>query len=437
MKGHEKNFVPPISGIHLAALTPDRHEVKVCHQQVERVDIETDADLVALSFFTGFAVEAFRLAGEFRRRGKIVIAGGPHVSFSPGESLEHFDSIVTGEAESAWAGILNDFENGKLKRQYNGTPGNLKELPAPRYDLLPERYFIKKVVQATRGCPYHCSFCTVPLINPGFRKRPVDDVIRDITYDSFDHWWQRKIVWFWDDNLTIDRNYIKELLLRMVPLKKWWLTQASIDIARDDELLRLMRRSGCIGIFLGLETFGEGSIIDANKKQNRVSEYRIAVRKLHKYGISVMAGLISGFDHDTGHSIINMGRELMKIGVDVPFLSILTPFPGTKIYSRLKDESRLIGERGWNHYNGYNVAFKPAEMSPDELLEAHRKLWKISFSLKSSINRILRSLFYLRAGSFLLTLFMNGFYGWKGLRRNFPIDMTTKMQSEHLPKSST
>jgi radical SAM superfamily enzyme YgiQ (UPF0313 family) len=437
MKGHEKNFVPPISGIHLAALTPDRHEVKVCHQQVERVDIETDADLVALSFFTGFAVEAFRLSGEFRRRGKIVIAGGPHVSFSPGESLEHFDSIVTGEAESAWAGILNDFENGKLKRQYNGTPGNLKELPAPRYDLLPERYFIKKVVQATRGCPYHCSFCTVPLINPGFRKRPVDDVIRDITYDNFDHWWQRKIVWFWDDNLTIDRNYIKELLLRMVPLKKWWLTQASIDIARDDELLRLMRRSGCIGIFLGLETFGEGSIIDANKKQNMVSEYRIAVRKLHKYGISVMAGLISGFDHDTGHSIINMARELMKIGVDVPFLSILTPFPGTKIYSQFKDESRLLSERGWNHYNGYNVAFKPAKMSPDELLEAHRKLWKISFSLENSLIRTLRSLFYLRTGSFLLTLFMNGFYGWKGLTGNFPVDMGTKMLSEPFRKSST
>jgi radical SAM superfamily enzyme YgiQ (UPF0313 family) len=425
-KGHEKNFVPPITGIHIAALTPQKHEVRVFHQQVDHIDPDSDADLTAISFFSGFAEEAFRLSWEFRKRGKTVIAGGPHVSFCPEESLKYFDSIVIGEVENVWNRVLEDFENGHMEKVYYGIPGNLQKLPTPRYDLLSGKFFIKKVVQATRGCPYSCSFCSVPLVNPGFRKRPVEDVIGDIVFDNFDRWWQRKVVWFWDDNLTIDKNYIKELLRRMVPLKKWWLTQASVDVTKDDELLALMKSSGCIGIFLGLETFGEGSIIDANKKQNRVSEYKNAIKKLHDHGISVMAGLISGFDHDTFESITNMAGDLMRIGVDVPFLSILTPFPGTKIYSQFRDEDRILSERGWNYYNGYNVAFKPAGMSADSLLEAHRKLWKTSFSLKNSLKRILRSLFYLRTGSFLLTLFMNGFYGLKMFRKNYPVNMNKK-----------
>jgi radical SAM superfamily enzyme YgiQ (UPF0313 family) len=131
----------------------------------------------------------------------------------------------------------------------------MRGLPTPRYDLLPKRFFVTRVVQATRGCPFTCSFCTVPTLNPGFRMRPVDEVLRDVRFDNFALWWQRKVVWFWDDNLTIRREYIRELLTRMVPLKRWWLTQASMDIAKDAPLLDLMRESGCIGIFFGIESF--------------------------------------------------------------------------------------------------------------------------------------------------------------------------------------
>ncbi|MGD8948202.1 MAG: radical SAM protein [Desulfobacterales bacterium] len=167
-------------------------------------------------------------------------------------------------------------------------------------------------MQATRGCPYSCAFCTVPVMNPGLRKRPIEDVVRDMSYDAFGHWWQRKVVWFWDDNLTIDRQYSKALLTAMKPLQKWWLTQASVDIAQDDELLTLMKDSGCIGIFLGLETFGEHSLRDAKKKQNSVTRYKQAVKALHAQGIAVMAGFISGFDHDTYDSIVKISHNLMK-----------------------------------------------------------------------------------------------------------------------------
>ncbi len=423
--GHEKDFVPPITGIHLAAITPAKHQVRVIHQQVEAIDFETDADLIAISFFSGFAEAAYFLAEEFRKCSKIVVGGGPHITYNEEESLQYFDAIVTGEAEDVWPVLLEDTEKGALKNIYRGTPCDMQDLPTPRYDLLPNKFFIKKVLQATRGCPFSCSFCTVPSLNPGFRLRPVKDVVRDAAYDDFPYWWQRKIVWFWDDNLTIRRPYIKALLQEMIPLKKWWLTQASMDIAKDPELLDLMKKSGCIGVFLGIESFGEESLKDANKRQNKIKNYKTAVKAIRKRGIAVMAGFIAGFDHDDYAGIVAMADRLMEINIDVPFLSIMTPFKGTSLHEQLKAEGRILPGRGWNHYNGYNVAFQPKNLTPEELLEAHRELWKRSFSLKFSLIRMMRSL-SLRRGAFLMVLFMNVFYCLKRLRGNYPVDMSKK-----------
>lgn len=430
--GHEKDFVPPITGIHLAALTPAKHQVRVIHQQVEAIDYNTDADLIAISFFSGFANAAFQLANAFRQRNKMVIGGGPHVTYNEEESLQYFDAIATGEVENVWELILEDAEKGALKDIYRGTPCDMKNLPTPRYDLLPNKFFIKKVLQATRGCPFTCSFCTVPSLNPGFRLRPIEDVVRDAAYDDFPYWWQRKVVWFWDDNLTIRRPYIKALLKEMIPLKKWWLTQASMDIAKDAELLDLMKASGCIGVFLGIESFGQESLKDANKRQNKIEHYKTAVSEIRKRGIAVMSGFIAGFDHDDYTSIVNMADELMKIGIDVPFLSIMTPFKGTSLYEQLKEEDRMLEDRGWNFYNGYNVAFQPKNLTPTTLLQAHRDLWKRSFSFKNSVIRIIRGL-RLRRGAFLLTFFMNSFYCLKKLCGNYPIDMSKRAVEKVLP----
>lgn len=425
-QGHEANFVPPVTGIHLAAITPPQHKVRVIHQQVEPVNLETDADLIALSFFTGFADEAYRLATAFRARGKQVVAGGPHVTFACEEALAYVDAVVTGEAESVWENVIEDAKNGRLQPTYHGIAQPLTAIPTPRYDLLPTSFFIPRVIQATRGCPYSCSFCTVPTLNPGFRMRPIKAVLRDIAYDDFPHWWQRKVVWFWDDNLTIKRPYIKALLTAMIPLKRWWLTQASIDIVKDDELLDLMAESGCIGVFLGIETFGSDSLRAANKRQNKVSLYKEATAALHKRGICVMAGFIAGFDGDTPETIVDMAHNLYQIGVDVPFLSVLTPYKGTPLHQQLADEERLLS-RSWSFFNGYNVAFQPKNMDADTLLAAHRELWRTAFSPAYVAKRMTRAVGYLRPGALLMTSFMNSFYGWKRLRGNEPVDIGTQL----------
>lgn len=421
-KGHEIDFVPPITGIHLAAITPSEYEVRVIHQQVDPIPYNTDADLIALSFFSGFAPEAYRLASIFQKRGKCVIAGGPHVTFWPEEALRYCDSVVIGEAETVWAKLLADAERGELKPEYFGQPVSLNDLPTPRYDLLSSRFIVRRVVQATRGCPFSCSFCSVPSVNPGFRTRSVDNVLQDIAYNEFPHWLQRKVVWFWDDNLTAKRGFIKDLLREMVPLKRWWLTQASMDIVKDRELLNLMQASGCIGVFLGIESFGSQALESANKRQNSVNEYKQSIRILHDHGIAVMAGFIAGFTGDTPDNIKQMADHLNEVGVDVPFISVLTPYKGTPLYEDLLREKRILNECGWEFFNGYNVAYYPDGMSPNELLQAHRALWRTAFSPSHIMKRMSRLVPPLRLGAYLMSMAMNGFYGYKALRRNIPLD---------------
>lgn len=419
-RGHLVDFVPPVTGIHLAALTQG-HDVEVFHQQVRRVPVDDVPDLVAVSFFSGFARLAYELADRYRALHVPVVAGGPHVSFWIDEALEHFDSVVVGEAETVWRNVLADAKSRKLERVYRGEPAPLIELPTPRYDLLEKSFVVRRVLQTTRGCPFSCSFCTVPALNPGFRVRPLEDVIRDISTTRFTIPWQDKVVWFWDDNLLVKRAWAKDLLRELSGLNKWWLTQASIDIVKDRELLDLMEQSGCIGIFLGIESLDDADLRSVNKRQNKTAEYRDAIERLHDRGICVMAGFISGFDEQTPDVIVSTADRLNAIGVDVPFLSILTPFRGTPLYNEHLSTGRILLDRDWPHYNGYNVAFRPARMSPDELLSAHRKLWKRAYGTGAVSERLAAAARRLNRGGMMLSTAMNCFYGLKRLTGNLPV----------------
>ncbi len=436
-RGHEWHFVPPITGIHLAALTGHDHELEVVHEQVRPAPLDDWPDLVAISFFSGFAERAYALADAYRRQNIPVVLGGPHVSYWVDEALLHADAIVVGEAESVWAEVLRDFEaqrrshSSPRTRVYRGTPQPLQGLPTPRYDLLESRFLVPRVFQETLGCPFSCSFCSVPDLNPGFRVRPVGEVMRDIAGTRFERSWQDRVVWFWDDNLLVQRRWAKELLGALSGCGKWWLTQASIDIVRDRELCRLLERSGCIGIFLGIESLDAEALRSVDKRQNRVAQYRDAVARLHDHGICVMAGFISGFDNQAYGDVVRVAAALDELEFDVPFLSILTPFRGTPLYTELLRTGRILKDRGWSHYNGYNVAFQPERMSVEELLQAHRELWQRAFSPGAALGRVARGARQLRPGALLLSAAMNGFYGLKRLTGNLPADAAPGLAIEH------
>lgn len=216
------------------------------------------------------------------------------------------------------------------------------------------------------------------------------------------------------------RRWAKELLTALTGLDRWWLTQASIDIVKDRELMAQMERSGCIGIFVGIESFDVEALASVDKRQNRVAQYRDAVRALHDRGICVMAGFISGFDNQTASSIPRVADQLQALEIDVPFLSILTPFRGTPLFDEQLAAGRILLDRGWDHYNGYNVAFEPRRMSPAELLAAHRRLWHRAFSPARVVERLARGMRQLRPGALTLSATMNGFYGLKQLSGNEP-----------------
>lgn len=184
-----------------------------------------------------------------------------------------------------------------------------------------------------------------------------------------------------------------------------------------------MEASGCIGVFLGVESMDAGSLRDANKRQNRVADYGRAIERLHARGICVMAGFVAGFDHDTPETIVAMADALQDMGVDVPFLSVLTPFRGTPLHASLQAEGRLLydeAEAPWPVYNGYNVAFQPARMSPGALHDAHRGLWRRAFSPRRALARAARPL---RPGAWTMSAVMNGFYAWKQATGNLPADL--------------
>lgn len=436
-RGHLWDMVPPVTGMHLAALTPASWDIDLVHEQVRPAPVSNDVDLVAISFFSGFADRAYQVADAYRRLGVKVVLGGPHVTYWPEEALQHADAVVTGEAESVWEKVLEDAARGQLQSLYRGSAASLDGLPSPRFDLLEPRFVVRRVVQATRGCPFSCSFCSVPDLNPGFRVRPVEDVLADIHQPLHARrpspvplaQLQDKLIWFWDDNLLVKRPWAKKLLRALIPERRWWLTQASIDIVRDDELMNLMQRSGCIGIFLGIESFSKASLRQASKRQNQVARYRDAVQRLHDRGICVMAGFIAGFDDQTSSDVVTMADHINELGFDVPFLSVLTPFRGTPLYDEFLRGNRIRRSAGWNSYNGYNVAFEPELMRPNELRDAHRALWRQAFSPSYVAQRLSRGTRQLRPGALLLSSAMNGFYGLKRLTRNTPADA----QPAHFP----
>jgi len=322
----------------LAAWTPKHWEVSHTDEIVQRVDFNKRVDLVGITANTPAAPHAYALAREFRRRGVAVVIGGPHATLLPKEVAQHADAVVVGEAELGWPELLADFERGELKRTYRSCAlPDLKQMPAPRWDLIKGRTYGKGVTIASRGCPFACDYCTIPqMYQRKMRYRPVGEVVDEIRRMP-----GRALI-FWDDNIGANRAYAKELFAAIAPLKRWWTSQCTADVALDDEFLSLAARSGCKALFLGLETISQASLNVANKRHNRAVEYSEVIRRFHAHGIAVQAGAVFGFDHDD-RSIFRTTVEFYRsVGLDSATLSVLIPFPNTPLFKRFEAEGRIL-----------------------------------------------------------------------------------------------
>ena len=368
----------------LAALTPPEIEVKITDENVEPIDFEEDVDLVGVTGMVMHAPRAYQIAQRFRQRGIPVVMGGPHASSLPLEAKEYTDAVVIGEAESVWQGLIEDFKEGRLKPFYKADAYcSMKGLPPPRRDLLrQEAYMTVNCVQTTRGCPHQCDFCHVThFFGKTYRCRPVEDVIEEVKrLDG-------EFVVFIDDNIAGNRLYAKELFTRLKPLKKKWASQASMTLTRDPELLKLAAESGCVSLFVGVESLSSENLKEVNKAFNRVSQFEEAMKALHDHDIMILAGFIFGLDHDDEGVFERTLRFCEQNRIELPTFFILTPLPGTALFQRMESEGRLL-HKEWAQYNGATVVFKPRLMTEETLQRGFNWACKEGYSWNSIFKRV-------------------------------------------------
>ncbi len=377
IKQQKSVMFPQLALDLLAGLTPPGHDVSIIEEECEEIPLGADCDLVGLSCMTSNAPRAYRLAQEFKKRGKTVVLGGVHPTLLPDEALRYADSVVIGEAEGVWARLLEDFQNGRLQKTYHDPCP-----PLDRYVPVKPRKGLKKglfhvvPVMTTRGCPYDCDFCCVhDIYGAAVRHIPVANVVRHMVDSG------GRAFMFLDDNIVGDRGYAKELFEAIRPLRIRWGGQASLSFVHDAALLRLARESGCGALFIGLESVSESRLGKMRKSIHTIERVGEAIQTLRKAGIYCFGSVVFGFDEDTTRAFAETLEFLEKNRVGSASMNILTPYPGTRILRQLKEEGRVFTD-DWRHYNHNTVVFRPRNLTPLELIAG--RIWARAEFLKTS-----------------------------------------------------
>jgi len=402
----------------LAALTPKEYEVKIILETIEQVDFDSDADIIAISSMGHAVVRTLDIAKEFKKRGKTVILGGYMVSLMPEEAKKYCDAVVVGDAEPVWEELLKDYEKGELKEFYKKELTKL-ETPIPRYDLILNKNIGDFLpVQAGRGCPNACSFCSVYcLYKTRYHRREINDVIRDIK--KVKELGFKKFLLL-DDNILSDRDYMLELCREIEKLNMQWLSQCSVKIGEDEDLLKAVAKSGCIALSFGLESISKESLNSMNKAWENPKEYPRLIKKIQKAGIDISTEMVVGAEGDTLESIKATGDFIRENKIVVPRFYILTPIPGTKFYEDMIKENRICNNDMYS-YNGTEAVHVPKNMTPQELTKAYWDLYNDVFTMRSILERtIFHSEFFKRPLTFLFYLSVNLYYRYQIKRRITP-----------------
>lgn len=389
-------YTPLAFGI-LAALTPDGWDVEIMDENFGEFAFK-QADLVGLTAYTSSAHRAYQIAQQYREKNIPVVMGGIHASMVPDEAGKYADTIVIGEGESVWQGLIKDFESGKMKRKYLGERLPLDKIPMARHDLFHKNYAMGSVL-TTRGCPFNCDFCTVSAFNGNkYRMRPVENVLDDLQRIPQDK------VFFIDDNIIgyskQSKEHAKAIFRGMIDrgIKKSWWSQASLNFAEDAELLELAAKSGCRLIFIGIESEKIDALKSINKRLNTKigsDHYTEAFDKIHKAGIAVLGSFIFGLETDTKQDIIDRRNYILNNNIDTYQLGILTPMPGTKTFRDYQSQNRIVKNHypeDWKYYSVEDVTYTPGNMTAEELRNEMKSTWEILYSKKVITRKFISTL---------------------------------------------
>jgi len=407
--------LPRLGPIILGTMMKNRGwEVELFFEEVRRIDFKIieSADLVGISTITSTAPRAYAIADRIRKRGIPVIMGGPHVTFMTQEALDHADFVIRGEGEQALAAFVEAWEKGidftvvpNLSYRLNGeivhNPlqpflGNLDQVPFPDFELLKstKRGSGRKTpipVQTSRGCPFDCSFCSVTgMFGKKYRFRSTQNIIEELKrYDA-----RKNSVFFYDDNFAANRQRAKELCEAMIreKLSFEWTTQVRADLAKDEELVSLMREAGCHTVYVGFESMNEASL-KAMKKKQTVEEITHAVKVLRKHRIKIHGMFVYGFDEDDWQTVKDTVKFAKRARLASTQFLILTPLPGSEFYNNVKKENR-IQFRDWALYDAHHVVFQPARFSLPDLQWAQIFSHKKFYSLLEIVRRFFKGKWY-------------------------------------------
>jgi radical SAM superfamily enzyme YgiQ (UPF0313 family) len=390
-------WFPKLSLPVIAAYTPPTWDIELVDEAVTDIDFDTPCDLVGLSIMTCYAPRAYEIADEFRRRGKKVVLGGVHPTYCPDEALRHCDAIVCGEAEDLWPQVVADIEAGTLKRIYrmDQFPA-LSDYKPPRIELLsPDSYMTRLCSFTTRGCHFDCEFCSVsPFNGKTTRRRPVPEVIEELKHakewlrsdivermtrgslvnaltTSLKIWVgleEGSIVAFVDDLHNSHRAYCRELWQALKSLNIKWGCQSTLFLGDDPEMVKLAADSGCVSVFVGMESLSDDSLDETNKGFNQVRKFEDQIKMFHDHGIMVNPGIVFGFDNDDESVFETAVEFLTRNKVELAYFNVLTPLPGTALFERYKQEGRIF-DQDWAKYDGKHVVYKPKRMTPEQLQE--------------------------------------------------------------------
>jgi radical SAM superfamily enzyme YgiQ (UPF0313 family) len=378
----------PLPAATVAGLTPKDVEVRFYDDRMEMIPFDEKTDLVAMSVETYTAKRAYQIATEYRKRGVPVVMGGFHVSLVPEEAKRYAEAIVTGEAETVWAQVIDDARHGTLQKHYrsDGRP-SLAGLRPDRSIFRGKRYLGIGLVEAGRGCHFKCDFCAVQTVFSSTQtRRPIDQILEEVAAIKD----EKKLFFFVDDNITSNLAQAKEFFRALIPLKIRWVGQSSINAAHDEEFLELLVRSGCQGVLIGFESLNPKNLAAMNKTFNTArGGFTKALANLRKHKVRVYGTFVFGYDGDTSTSFAETVDFAEENAFYIAAFNHLTPFPGTPLYTRLAQENRLLYEAWWldDRYSYNGIPFRPHGMSGEELQRGCLGARKRFYSWKSIVKR--------------------------------------------------
>ncbi len=378
---------PYLSLTTLAALTPRDIDVTIEDENVQEIEFQDRPDLVAVSIMTPLANRGYAIADRFRELSVPVVVGGFHATWMAEEAAAHADAVVLGEAEPNWPRVVDDFRKGNLQKFYRteGRP-ELQNLPIPRRDLLKKgAYFFTNTMQVSRGCPFQCDFCSVTaFFGNTCRLRPLPEVQREVELLLR----KTDFIFFVDDNIIGSREYARDLFSMLKEHRIKWVSHASINIAENDELLKLAGESGCHGLFIGFESLSQETLRSHHKAVNRADRYGELIRKIHDHGIGIEGSFIFGSDEDDSSVFRQVVDFAEETKLDAVVLAVMTPSPGTRMYEQYSREDRILS-RNWDLYDMGHVVFQPRKMTVEELQKGHDWANARFYSYPSMLKRFL------------------------------------------------